>query len=1368
MLLTTSLTGAGTPFERDREVVLRRLPVGSVLRRATATITPVAADDDRRFLETVAFTGATGSWGAGKVVAGGAVEVDLHARRRLAGLVGTGLADGRLLVDLGGGFLAVNEDGGLGPGDPFELAADASGSVPVPGIAVAGLRVADATDLSEVRVASPPSNVALALAGGPTLFAHVGDLVEPVTTPDLAPVLQALMAQLPVEHGVHVLRCVLHSDSIARLDVALDLEVEHVASATPPGVGAVQARYAYGGRPEQGALSVAVPPGLVAVGSAGRARGAFDESRVVLGPVTTPPAPALVEVAGGGGLAQPFVPVAPVIATSIDLLLTAVTATAVLAVDVVDDLDGKPGRRSALPRPAETRLTRDSAGTPTWVSLPLGGELEADAGVRRWVVLQVRDGTAAWSAGPGGAASGGATDGVPPAPDVVGLQRTRDGGLSWRAEGPGAHAAPFRLRSTPPVFTLPVDLRTTVAETETVVDLQRFAASGTVDVDLAMPELADAVNQTLSVAGAGGPTGELVANGDFADWLRVGSELGFGGTVGPLDGGALVAAGFATDATVVHGLVDVPATEEAPDGGVRYGRFDVLRGAALGGVALGPGTARGIAVDQAGRLVLAAVAPTASFETGSAARTGRLVLVDAQDDRVVGTPVVPPLDVRELVAAPDGSGVYLAGDAGDEDDEATVRFVGWDAWRAATGPAGTPVPWERLPQASVRGRAHRLAVGPDGAVGLLVHRPDEDAGGEGLTDHLVVFADRDALATRHGREVEVPRARALAFAPAAATGPPHVLVLCRESVRFLRASDLVLLDEVALPTSQAEDLDTGRGIAVDAAGELAVVVLDRGTAVLDVRRRRITRGGVGVGAEDPTTVALSPPALHAVVATRGAGGGRVLTFGPAVPEDWEVTAGGARPTRLDTGGVVAVLGDLAVGRGRRDVGRARGPAAIAQVLPAVGGLRYRFAFDGLTDTEGATAQVRWRGQGCEPERVDRVPIAVFDPDVRDEVAVLPHHEATLVAPAGAVQAEVAFSTPDGVAAVGAASLASTAQAALGPWEAPDPAAGVVAHGSVTRLSNTGAVPSRVSRVLAVTPGDVLSLEVDARVDGESGAVVEVAFAGEPAGSGALPVPVGEAFRLPLDPFDFDDRLATATVPDGAVEAVLTVVLPPSTSVDVRALSLRVAAPVEVGIAFASQAPGELRLTDVTVRFERASERPAPLPAGGLCPPTPVGSGDGSGAYCSACGCSEPARATTAATGAGRAVAVSACPSCGARRLRHGGAVAQAARPVALPRLHVTAVPGRDATAAVRTVVRVDVRPIDLDGIGPVRARELAARGLADLVALARADVADVASLPGVSVAMAAGFVAEAARLVAERGRRTLSFEAPGAERPAPR
>src|SRR5262249_55389054 len=172
--------GRSQPFERDRRLVLRRLPQGAVVSRARLTLSPYSVSADGRFPETLTFPDSAGDWGATKrVLPGVAVELDLRARRRLASMAGSNLHGARLLVGLGGGFMIVNAGGGLGGGSPLTL----SGTAPdLPALTVTGLRVAQPADITQLRVTSPPSDVTVAVDGGPVFFTHLGELVQPVTT----------------------------------------------------------------------------------------------------------------------------------------------------------------------------------------------------------------------------------------------------------------------------------------------------------------------------------------------------------------------------------------------------------------------------------------------------------------------------------------------------------------------------------------------------------------------------------------------------------------------------------------------------------------------------------------------------------------------------------------------------------------------------------------------------------------------------------------------------------------------------------------------------------------------------------------------------------------------------------------------------------------------------------------------------------------------------------------------------------------------------------------------------------------------------------------------------------------------------------
>jgi len=254
-------------------------------------------------------------------------------------------------------------------------------------------------------------------------------------------------------------------------------------------------------------------------------------------------------------------------------------------------------------------------------------------------------------------------------------------------------------------------------------------------------------------------------------------------------------------------------------------------------------------------------------------------------------------------------------------------------------------------------------------------------------------------------------------------------------------------------------------------------------------------------------------------------------------------------------------------------------------------------------------------------------------------------------------------------------------------------------------------------------------------------------------------------RLELDPLDFDDRAATGVVPGGATDAELRIVVPPGGSVELTALELSIAAATEVGLHFVSEAPGELTMTGVIVQLEDGEPAVVPLPADGLCPATPPGEGPaGESCYCGPCGRDRPVKRTDAIlTDAGRPGSVATCPTCGAHRVRVGGRVVARAEHPALPRFQVpdrmvvrgpAMGPERHGPAVVARL-RVDVPLVALDGIAARRADELRAAGIPDVVALAAADPATVAALPGISDKMARAFIAEAARLVRERGERVI-------------
>lgn len=1343
MRVRTEHLGRLMPFERDRRLVLRRLPVDALVQRAVLTLTPVSSDPDRQFLESLTFQDSVGDWGATKIATSSAVEIDLHARRRLARMRGVNLNGAELLVDLGGGFLEVDGNGGFGGSGTFSL----SDSVMLPRIGVTGLRTPSPLsnpDVSQLWVSSPPSNVTVAIEGGPVFFSHIGDLMEPATTPDFADLLHGMLSGLDQGHGCVLVPFVLHSDTIARLDVTLEIDYAVESTASADGVRTVAAQYAYDGTPVpgQGMLAVSAPPGMVAVpgGTTGRAQGAFAESRVVFGPVTEASAAELVTVAAGQSLAQQITLPVTTVASSVDLLLTAVSADVELAVDVVDDLDGKPGRASLLGGSADIRFTRDDAGSPTWLNVPLPSQTEFAAGSTCWVVVQARVGTAAWSAA-------AAADEQPPSP---GLQATTDGGLSWRAASAGPPdtmlRAPLRLRHTTAGFEMPVELRVGAGGDEVAVDLERFAASGGVDVELDFPEVAQAINAALSSAGAGGPPGggERVANGDFLDWYRVGTAVAHSRslTVSPdadpeQPDHVFGAVAFGADSGTVHAVVGANLDEAEP----QYARFDVFSGQPLVQQPIGGGSQPlALTLDTAGSTALVSMLSPIVLTHARGSSPGSLVLVSAESGSAIGAPVPTLEPVLGLAATADGVGAYLVGRRATADGPTVVvRHVSWSALRA--GAAGSAIDWSTLPSATLDGVFRHLATGPDGRLVLLLQRSVDVEHGEAGTE-IVSFANRAAVAAADRQTVQAPSGTVQL---AVSVDGAEILALGRDGVRYLRAGDLRTLTDLPFPDQSRA---SGYAIALAPDGDVAVVVRQEGMDVLDVRHRRWL---ASPSVTPPVSAAggrlvISPAGTHAALASGGVGHADLFTIGDALPVEWEVTAGRVRPVSLpSTGEVFALLGDQAGISGRR----ATPPAAISQVVPVSGGVRYRFSFDGISSVTGGIAQVRWSGQACAPERTDRVSVSVFDFASGRSLQRIPHHDIALTAPHGATQAEVRFYVPEAAMAVDRVSLLASSDVAGDSWAPSDPATVVLpADAGGTTVSNGAATTQAVSQVAAVRAGDVYELSVRAQVREAPDATFELAFADD-AGAG-----VGEVVSVPLRTLDFDARAAGGIVPAGAAEAVLSLVLPPGAVVELSELTFSVAAAAQVDLYFAAQAPGDLRVTDLGVAFEAGEPVPLPVPEGGLCPATPTGPGpDGEACHCQSCGSVRPVRRATAViTPAGRPAVVTPCPTCGTDRLRLGGRVGfRPQRPV----LREFQAPDREISVSGSrpTVTRLRVRePLEvIDGIGTSRAAMLRARGISDLVSLSRAAVATVAALRGVSPEMAERYINEARRIVQERG-----------------
>ncbi len=399
-------------------------------------------------------------------------------------------------------------------------------------------------------------------------------------------------------------------------------------------------------------------------------------------------------------------------------------------------------------------------------------------------------------------------------------------------------------------------------------------------------------------------------------------------------------------------------------------------------------------------------------------------------------------------------------------------------------------------------------------------------------------------------------------------------------------------------------------------------------------------------------------------------------------------------------------------------------------------------------------------------RTDSFPIA----QTRSTAAA--RRRAPLQAPPGATQAEVRFrAAPGTVIALGSVSLMGSTDAVTNGdlqqigtdglpsgWSVAPAAAratfGVTRNASgVTRLSNPGTQTVELTQTVAVAPGAPLYVELAARAEAAttppSVAIEFVASDGSPAGT---------ATSITVDPSDFEQHPAEIALPPNAAKANVRLRLPPSTALELRALAVRPLAKVDVPVSFIAQAPGQLRVSQAVVAYERVAPSAPPVPAGGLCTPTPADQAPGEGGaddqcYCSCCNANRTMQhPTTTATPAGRPVTVGTCATCGTTMVRGGGTVTlgtafATAAEVMQPAVVIAAAPPQTAASLATAQPLPPLTAVP--GIGASRASALAQAGITTMEQLAAANAQDVAhALRGVTPTNAGVIIGNAQRIVA--------------------
>lgn len=531
MKLINTYHGGDDRFEGDCTLWLRSLPLGAHVTRATVTLTPVASTSGTLFEEAITFSDGQGELGATKTAGTGFVEVDFHARRTLAfvrgsqgsnigNVPGTETPGASLQVDMGGSYVGIANDGTfMAPDKTPWVVTLSSEATSLPGLTVNKFRLSalpqdpanpeDTTlDVTKVTVRSVPTNVSVRLGQMAPFWTRLGELTIGETSPDFADVLSAFLAEAQIENGFYTIPLVVHSDTIARLDVTLDIDYVIEQPVLPPHLPEVTIPYNFSTVPgmDEALTTVSLPRGAIPVSgrTGAQVRGEFEPTRVASGPIGEEPTTFPILVSPECALAQPLESDTELAVTGIDLpLANTQPGLAGLHVAIQSDADGKPS--GDVLTSAEVRVEKPLPDQSAWGNATLPTEFRVLPGVRHWLVLQSQVGRACWNATPGTA-------------DKPTLQCSRNGGLSWRtATAPGELAplaALFRLRDTPDRFTVPVQLQIGKGAYAVRRRLDEFVPLRRVEFNF---DFADKLEEYLAGPAVVSPcgAGELLANGSF-------------------------------------------------------------------------------------------------------------------------------------------------------------------------------------------------------------------------------------------------------------------------------------------------------------------------------------------------------------------------------------------------------------------------------------------------------------------------------------------------------------------------------------------------------------------------------------------------------------------------------------------------------------------------------------------------------------------------------------------------------------------------------------------------------------------------------------------------------------------------------------
>ncbi|HEV7377149.1 MAG TPA: hypothetical protein VGN95_20700 [Pyrinomonadaceae bacterium] len=1403
MKLSDRYDGSNDPFEGDRTLLLKTIPVGARITRASATITPVDATRGiNPFAETISFNRAIGSWGATKtLVTNRWVEVDFHARRTLSSVTGSLLTDTTLQVDIGGAFVEINVNGGIRtPTDSglFKLPGD---SFALPSLTVTKIKLTNpetlpaaitTPDIAQLTIRSTPTNASLRIGDFPALWTRPGELVRPEPTPDMTLALQASLASAKTENGFYLIPVVLHSDTIARLTVLFEIECLIEQSLLPASLAEVTLPFDFSGLPvaRSNLLQLTVPPNsrLSPSGTAARVTGTFENTRLVNETNTTATASDTVEVSPTQSQAQPVRLSTETLVTDVDLML-GVERSVRLQLDLREDFDGKPDSSSLLSAPIEFELsgpagqveTNKIESEPKWVSVHLPAEFKFKAQTAYWLVLQSIEDKVGWF--------------VAPAPGAtLKLQSTNDGGLSWRATAGRQETdslnAFFRLRRLPQRFEMPIELKVGEGAAAVRVSLERFQALGRVDFTLDASDLAGAVNKYLDESAPPScPEIEHVSNGDLEQWLRVGDSL-----LQPFK----------------IPLKPVPRSLAiAPDGAWGYIGSSSGDAGVLQVFDVACNVLRG---DEIPLLIIPGILLISSDGLHAyVCSTARIQIIDTSTNQPLGGPFEPGAgfvneragNIEAVTLSPDGGRLYIIQSFSNSTDTTQVSrklYVLDTAKLLQAGASNQPNMEEaRIIAADIElsSTPTALAIAPDESR-LYVTVPRETSSGELHIIQTSNLSGSDEVVSVG----QMPEAIALT--------PDGKQALVANSGDNTISFITTAIGARSVAATLDHSLNLGAGpcdIAIAPDGSRAYIAcrLSGTLTQVDLARRTVIKS-VSIG-QLPVALALTPSGdkvytLYPVNTTSAAEGPFLSStqIGLRLPVDWNLTSGWVTPLCLpEPFHWIALLGlqqphDLL---SNLDASKTLA-TTLSQVVPTAQRCAYDFNFWGISSEPDALAEVFWLNSECRLIKTDKlfieaVPIVAAQNSTAltffrasrsvVERAPLVLHRRRLIAPAGAAQAEIRFTIPTGaVAAIEGISLVATTEEIENPdltlqsegrlvgWQLSPgavPGVSLLASEDGAQFRNAGANTGELVQTIPTGGKKNFSLEwqgqTEVRPSARENPRLELYWLDDKSNR------VGEPTVLELSPAGFGTASANGAPPTAATQAELHLVVPAGTTQKVTRLSLRFLSATVVPVTFIAQAPGELTIHDWRVAFEREEAVPPRIPNSGLCQPTPPGQTPGPATadmvdddshFCPHCEGNQTIKDNKQVNaGSKRPATLGRCANCGSEVVRFSGRTAANApllsisrSPVTRPVLHLS---GARSNAALLSNLNpravASSQPFAaIKGIGDVRAKQLAAIGIDSIEALSIATPADIAQAKSIPLTLTSNLIAQARELLSSK------------------